>query len=87
MQPLAMFGPMQAVDPTAQRAFAINLDDSIYGDFAEIGAGQEVARWFFAVGGAATGLGSSSLPTPRLPVRSRGATIVTSGWACGSSMP
>lgn len=53
MQPLAMSGPMQAVDPTAQRAFAINLDDSIYGNFAEIGAGQEVARWFFAVGGAA----------------------------------
>ncbi|MFM9196400.1 MAG: hypothetical protein ACKOWG_11790, partial [Planctomycetia bacterium] len=43
----------QAVDPTAQRAFAINLDESIYGNFAEIGAGQEVARWFFAVGGAA----------------------------------
>ena len=41
------------VDPTAQRAFDINLDDSIYGNFAEIGAGQEVARWFFAVGGAA----------------------------------
>jgi hypothetical protein len=53
MQPLAMSGPMQAVDPTAQRAFAINLDDSVYGNFAEIGAGQEVARWFFAVGGAA----------------------------------
>jgi hypothetical protein len=53
MPPLATSGPMQAVDPTAQRAFAINLDDSIYGNFAEIGAGQEVARWFFAVGGAA----------------------------------
>jgi hypothetical protein len=53
MPPLAMSGPMQAVDPTAQRAFAINVDDSIYGNFAEIGAGQEVARWFFAVGGAA----------------------------------
>ena len=43
----------QTIDPTAQRAFALNLDDSIYGNFAEIGAGQEVARWFFAVGGAA----------------------------------
>ena len=42
-----------AVDPTAQRALAINLDDSIYGSFSEIGAGQEVARWFFAAGGAA----------------------------------
>lgn len=38
---------------THQRALAINLDGSIYGSFAEIGAGQEVARWFFHVGGAA----------------------------------
>ena len=53
MQPFATSNATQAVDPTAQRAVAINLDDSIYGNFAEIGAGQEVARWFFAVGGAA----------------------------------
>jgi hypothetical protein len=38
---------------TAEKAFQINLDDSKYGAFAEIGAGQEVARWFFHVGGAA----------------------------------
>src|SRR5206468_1594894 len=31
----------------------INLDNSKYGTFAEIGAGQEVTRWFFRVGGAA----------------------------------
>ena len=43
----------QAGDPTAQRALAINLDETIYGSFSEIGAGQEVARWFFAAGGAA----------------------------------
>lgn len=30
----------------------VNLDASRYGTFAEIGAGQEVARWFFRVGGA-----------------------------------
>ncbi len=36
-----------------QKAFQINLDTSVYGTFAEIGAGQEVARWFFRVGGAA----------------------------------
>jgi hypothetical protein len=36
-----------------QKALAINLDASKYGTFAEIGAGQEVARWFFRVGGAA----------------------------------
>src|SRR6185503_9669457 len=38
---------------THQKALQINLDANIYGTFAEIGAGQEVARWFFRVGGAA----------------------------------
>ena len=38
---------------TQQKALAINLDPQPYGVFAEIGAGQEVARWFFHVGGAA----------------------------------
>jgi hypothetical protein len=38
---------------TQQKALAINLDASKYGTFAEIGAGQEVVRWFFQVGGAA----------------------------------
>ncbi|HUI07634.1 MAG TPA: TonB-dependent receptor [Verrucomicrobiae bacterium] len=38
---------------TGQKAFRINLDSNKYGTFAEIGAGQEVARWFFRVGGAA----------------------------------
>ena len=37
---------------THQKALQINLDQSKYGTFAEIGAGQEVARWFFRVGGA-----------------------------------
>ena len=36
-----------------QKALQINLDSSRYGTFAEIGAGQEVARWFFRAGGAA----------------------------------
>ncbi len=35
---------------TEQKALEINLDDSIYGTLAEIGAGQEVARNFFKVG-------------------------------------
>ena len=35
-----------------RKALRINLDKSIYGTFAEIGAGQEVARTFFQVGGA-----------------------------------
>ncbi|MEZ5366477.1 MAG: TonB-dependent receptor [Bryobacterales bacterium] len=38
---------------THQKALKINLDASRYGTFAEIGAGQEVARWFFKVGAAA----------------------------------
>lgn len=36
-----------------QKALAINLDNSAYGTIAEIGAGQETARWFFRAGGAA----------------------------------
>ena len=41
----------EALD-THRKALAINLDARRYGTFAEIGAGQEVARWFFRVGGA-----------------------------------
>ncbi|MSR51488.1 MAG: TonB-dependent receptor, partial [Gemmataceae bacterium] len=37
---------------TRQKAIQINMDSSKYGAFTEIGAGQEVARWFFSVGGA-----------------------------------
>ena len=38
---------------THDKALWINLDAARYGTFAEIGAGQEVARWFFRAGGAA----------------------------------
>ena len=38
---------------TDEKALQINLDSTKYGTFAEIGAGQEVARRFFRVGGAA----------------------------------
>ncbi len=38
---------------THHKALTINLDARWYGTFAEIGAGQEVVRWFFRVGGAA----------------------------------
>ena len=38
---------------THQKALRINLDPRWYGTVAEIGAGQEVVRWFFRVGGAA----------------------------------
>lgn len=38
---------------TEQKSLDINLNDPIYGTFAEIGAGQEVARNFFQAGAAA----------------------------------
>ena len=44
---------MQQVLETEQKALEINLDPAIYGTFAEIGAGQEVARYFFQAGAAA----------------------------------
>src|SRR6516165_4565035 len=37
---------------THHKALTMNLDPSTFGSFAEIGAGQEVARWFLVVGGA-----------------------------------
>ena len=42
----------QADFSTTKKALQVNLDDSIYGTFAEIGAGQEVARHFFQAGRA-----------------------------------
>jgi len=47
---------MNFIEPklsTNQKALEVNLDPVRYGTFAEIGAGQEVARWFFKVGAAA----------------------------------
>ncbi|MFB0946806.1 MAG: hypothetical protein ACI9V1_000033 [Spirosomataceae bacterium] len=37
---------------TRQKALKLNLDKSVYGSFAEIGAGQDVAGIFFKSGGA-----------------------------------
>jgi hypothetical protein len=44
--------PSLVTKDTHAKALALNLDSSIYGTFAEIGAGQEVARWFLTVGAA-----------------------------------
>ncbi len=44
---------MQDSSGTIQKALEINLDPAKYGTIAEIGAGQEVARFFFRAGGAA----------------------------------
>ena len=43
----------QETPDTHFKALQVNIDPVRYGTFAEIGAGQEVARWFFRVGGAA----------------------------------
>ena len=44
---------------TQEKALAINLDAMKYGTFAEIGAGQEVAGWFFHVGHASATVAKS----------------------------
>ena len=44
---------------TDRKALKLNLDPTKYGTFAEIGAGQEVARHFFKVGGAAGTIANS----------------------------
>ena len=44
---------METGPSTREKALALNLDGTMHGTFAEIGAGQEVARWFFSVGRAA----------------------------------
>jgi hypothetical protein len=38
---------------TMEKALEVNLDNRIYGTFAEIGAVVEVVRWFFQAGGSA----------------------------------
>jgi hypothetical protein len=38
---------------TYDKALELNLDPRVYGTFAEIGAGQETANWFFRVSGTA----------------------------------
>jgi hypothetical protein len=43
--------PTEKLD-THHKALTVNLDVAAFGSFAEIGAGQEVSRWFFVVGGA-----------------------------------
>jgi hypothetical protein len=49
----------EEVIDTHSKALKINLDPRWYGTFAEIGAGQEVVRWFFRVGGAAGSVAKS----------------------------
>lgn len=50
--PYKMGVSMNPVLTTQQKALKINLDSAIYGTFAEIGAGQDVAGNFFKAGAA-----------------------------------
>lgn len=52
MKPFSHKKNTESMD-THQKALEVNLDPRRYGTFAEIGAGQEVVRWFFRVGGGA----------------------------------
>ena len=70
------------------KALSLNLDPSIYGTLAEIGAGQEVARWFLAVGGASGTVAktisaydktvSDNIYVARAPAMSRSCLLYTS---------
>lgn len=48
-----MSSETQTLAATQEKAFRINMDKLFYGSFAEIGAGQETANWFFRSSGAA----------------------------------
>lgn len=53
MQRYSLNSAGREIIDTHQKALDVNLDPRRYGTFAEIGAGQEVVRWFFRVGGGA----------------------------------
>lgn len=44
--------PIEQIPSTKDKALRINLNENIYGTFAEIGAGQETVRHFFRAGGS-----------------------------------
>ena len=64
-----MIGQPYETIGTKQKALKINLDARLYGSFAEIGAGQEVAANFFKAGGASGTIAKTCLlytsPSPR----------------------
>ncbi|MFL2621178.1 MAG: hypothetical protein ACJ0P3_01185, partial [Flavobacteriaceae bacterium] len=43
---------IKSIPSLKDKALRINLNENIYGTFAEIGAGQETVRHFFRAGGA-----------------------------------
>ena len=59
-----------------QKALRINLNEHIYGTFAEIGAGQETVRQFFRAGG---GSGTIAKAMSASPVFNMAVRIESSG--------
>ena len=51
-QNFIMIGSPNERPGTLEKALKLNLAQRVYGTFAEIGAGQEIANWFFRAGGA-----------------------------------
>jgi hypothetical protein len=47
------------IKDTRLKALELNFESERYGTFAEIGAGQEVVRWFFSVGAASSTVAKS----------------------------
>ena len=47
-----------------QKSLRVNLNEHIYGTFAEIGAGQETVRHFFRAGGAYGRYGAGQMVMP-----------------------
>ena len=55
--------PLESELQVEKKAFRVNMDPRIYGAFAEIGAGQDVARRFLRGGAAGTVAKSISAQT------------------------
>lgn len=83
-------GSNRAVPDTHQKALAVNLDATSFGSFAEIGAGQEVARWLLRVGGLTPACDTRHIRRPRAPAkdvtrrgRQNGLNQTGCGWRFG----
>jgi hypothetical protein len=71
---------------THQKTLAINLDQSIFGSFAEIGAGREVARWFLRAG-AASGTFAKTVSANSKPVSDSCMELPRAMFQCSVSRP
>ena len=67
--------PTQETLTTQRKALLINLDPTRYGTFAEIGAGQEVVRYFFSVGAAAGTIATATITSSSVLIGDTAATV------------